>query len=480
VNVTVLCAIVAGDEWSPFAFMGAAVKTFPTSLAADAGRLGRRSSLAGLAAAAVLALGASSVSAKSLAEAVETAVTQHPEVLRDKALDRAADKEIDQAFSRFLPTLDLEAATGYEYTNSPTTRNRNNPGRNDPAGRDLWRTDSSFVVRQLVFDGFGALNQLRAARAESRAASGLVFDTGERIGILTVQVYLDVLRNQEFVRIAEENVAAHETILQQIRELSAAGRGLGSDVDQAEARLSLAQSALEQRRGDLRAARARYTEIVGEPPADLLRPPEPAYAAPASPEAAIDVAMNDNPAIRISTATYQARRKDAKAANAPFYPRLDIETFGSINNNQDGALGPDSDYNARVRMRYNILNGLGDLAAKRRAREQAKAAREGDNEARRQAREEVRVAYQELVTARERLGHLTAHAEAQARVLDGYRGQFELGRRSLLDLLDAQNELFQARGQARLIHALGTSGPSETIGGAGCRISEKRRAGSGD
>jgi adhesin transport system outer membrane protein len=401
--------------------------------------------LAGFVACAAVLLGVPSSSAKSLSEAVATAVTKHPEVLRDGALDRAADKEIDQAFSRFLPTLDLEAATGYEYTNSPTTRNRNNPGRNDPSGRDLWRTDSSAVVRQLVFDGFGALNQLRSARAESRAASALVYDTGERIGVLAVQVYLDVLRNREFVGIAEENVAAHETIARQIQELSTAGRGLGSDVDQAQARLSLARSALEQRRGDLRAARARYIEIVGEPPDDLVRPPAPAYQVPASPEAAINVALESNPSIRISAANHQARRRDVKAANAPFFPRLDIEAFGSINNNQDGALGPDSDFNARMRMRYNVLNGLGDLAAKRRARHQATAALGDDNETRRQIREDVRVAYQALVTARERLAHLTAHAEAQARVLQGYRGQFELGRRSLLDLLDAQNELFQAR-----------------------------------
>lgn len=401
--------------------------------------------LAGGAALALLALAPATASAKSLAEAVETAVTTHPEVLRDMSLDRAAEQQIDQANSRFYPTLDVEAATGYEYTNSPTTRNRRGTGRNDPAHASKWRSDTSGVVRQLVFDGFGTLNQVRLARAESRAASGLVYDTNERIGVLTVQVFLDLLRNQEFVRIAEDNVAEHEVIFSQIKDLAEAGRGLGSDVDQAEARLALARSALEQRRGDLRTSRARYTEIVGEAPEDLARPADPQYQEPETMDAAIAEALENNPAIRITTANIEARRKEIKTITARFYPRLDIEVFGSHNRNQDGVSGPDTDFNTRLRMRYNILNGLGDLAAKRRVREETAAATEDDNERRRQVREEVRVAYQELVTATERLPYLVDTAQAQGRVLAGYKAQFELGRRSLLDLLDAQNELFQAR-----------------------------------
>ncbi len=381
----------------------------------------------------------------TLTKAVEKAIATHPELLRDKSLDLAAEQQIDQAFSRFLPTFDLEGSTGYEYTNSPSTRGRNGAGRNQPEYRQLWRTDTSVVGRQLAFDGFGALNQLRLARNESRAASSLVYDTAERVGVRVVQAYLDILRTQEFVRIAEESAKEHQVILTQITDLAQAGRGLGSDVDQAQSRLALAQSGLEQRRGELRQAQARYTETVGEPPENLVRPSEPQFQMPQDMEVAVKVAVANHPAIRITTANYHARLKEIKTIKARFYPRLELEAFGSFNDNQDGVLGPDADLNARLRMRYNILNGLGDLAAKRGSRERATAALEDDRERRRQVREEVRVAYQEVITARERLGFLAEHEAAEERVLTGYRGQFELGRRSLLDLLDAQNELFQAR-----------------------------------
>ncbi len=381
---------------------------------------------------------------KSLVKAIETTLASHPELQRDESLDLAAEQGIDQAFSRFLPTLDLNAASGYEYTNSPGTRGRKGAARNEPQYRKLWRLESSAVARQLAFDGFGALNELRLARAESRGASGLVFDTAERIGIRVVQLYLDVLRTQEFVRFAEENVTEHEVIFSQIKDLTQAGRGVVSDVDQADSRLALAKSGLEQRRGDLRQARARYTETVGEPPENLVRPAEPQYRVPQDMEAAVTEAVANHPAIRVTTATYQARLNEIETIKARFYPRLDLEASGSFNDNQDGTQGPDRDFNARLRMRYNVLNGLGDLAAKRGSRERATAALEDDNERRRRVREDVRVAYQQLITARERLGFLAEHEEAEERVLIGYRGQFELGRRSLLDLLDAQNELFQA------------------------------------
>ena len=165
--------------------------------------------------------------ADTLSKSVEKAIATHPELLRDKSLDLAAEQQIDQAFSRFLPTLDLEGSTGYEYTDSPSTRGRNGAGRNRPQYRQLWRTDTSTVGRQLAFDGFGALTQLRLARHESRAASGLVYDTAERVGIRVVQAFMDTLRTQEFVRIAEENTKEHEVIFTQIKDLAQAGRGLG-------------------------------------------------------------------------------------------------------------------------------------------------------------------------------------------------------------------------------------------------------------
>ena len=121
------------------------------------------------------------------------------------------------------------------------------------------------------------------------------------------------------------------------------------------------------------------------------------------------------------------------------------ETLGATGSNIAGDKGRDSSINPRARLRYNMFNGLGDLAKRDRAEEEAAAAKQDDNEQRRRIREEVRVSFRNLTTAEERLPSLQAHAKAAKQVLEGYRSQFELGKRTLLDLLDVQNELLQAR-----------------------------------
>ena len=393
----------------------------------------------------LLALGVSPAHARTLKEAIEVTLTKHPALQRDIALSRAAEKGIDQADANFLPTVDLDSEGGYQYTNSPATRSRVGRGPGDSAGISLFRQDNNLTFRQMAFDGFLSHNQAESARAGFDASKESVSFTGELLGLRVVQLYIDVLRTQEFVSEAEANVNQLSEITAQIRQLAKSGRGTGSDVDQAESRLAFGRSSLEQQRGLFRAAIARYVEFVGEEPRDLANPGVPTYRRPPDEDSAVRQAVVDNPAGRFTAATYRSKLADAKAADAPFYPRLDAELLGSSGKNLDGIRGRDSDFNARLRLRYNAFNGFGDVAKRDRTGEEANAAQEDDNERHRQIREDVRVAFRNLVTAQDRIVPLRQHTDVAEKVLKGYRGQFELGRRSLLDLLDAQNELYQSQ-----------------------------------
>ncbi len=402
------------------------------------------------------AVGATPVSAATLKEAVTTTIAKHPVLQRDLALSRAAEKGIDQANANFLPTIDVDSEAGYEYTNSPSTRSRSTKSPTDSSGVSRFRQDNNLTFRQMAFDGFLASNQVASARATYQGSRDAVTFSGELLGIRVVSLYIDVLRNQEFVAYSESNVAELDQITGQIRRLAQAGRGTNADVDQAESRLALGRSTLEQNRGGLRAAIARYVEFVGEEPRGLSNPGVPVYRRPATEDEAVQQAIANNPSAQVTAASYKAKKADAKAAEAPFYPRLDAELLGSTGSNIDGAKGRDSDFNARMRLRYNAFNGFGDVARRDRVTEEANAAGEDDSEQRRQIREDVRVAFRGVVTAEERIVPLRQHTATSERVLRGYRSQFELGRRSLLDLLDAQNELFQSQlsrtdGEYRLV-----------------------------
>lgn len=382
--------------------------------------------------------------AKSLAEVVGATLAVHPQVKRDQALNRAAEELIDEQFSGYLPTLDLDAATGYEFTNSPATRSRNGVARNQTAHRDLWRSDLQLRLNQMVFDGFATRSGVRSARADRDAAIERIAETNQRIGFRAVEVFLGVLRNQDVVGLADENVVALEDIVRRVRGQVEAGVADNVDLEQSAARMALSRSEQSRRMGGLRRANVQFTEVVGEAPDSLELPAAPDYDRPIDVDAAISDALKDNPTVAVTAARVRARTHDIGVTRAPYFPRLDVELTGTTINNLDGILGPNTTFSALLRMRYNLFRGFFDRASKRRATFEAAAAADDNSEARRSIREDVRVAYRALMTAQARLVPLRQRVESSKRTLDAYYGQYDLGRRSLFDLLDTQNELFRS------------------------------------
>lgn len=377
--------------------------------------------------------------ATTLEEAVQGAIVFHPRIQRDEALEQASEQQIEEAYSGYLPSLDADLSVGAEATNSPVTR----------AGgfgtRGLVTTANSVTARQLVFDGWLTPGLVAAARSNHRAAKGDLRETSELIAVEATQLFLNVLRDSEFVAAAETNVASHQEISDRIVGLAQAGRGSEADIAQAESRLALSKASLEELRGGLREVIARYTETVGVAPQELERPAVLDYGEPATVDEAIAIAMDANPSVRAASARVDQANDEIRVAEAAYYPRLDLEAFSSINENLDGTKGGDSDLNGRARLQWNLFNGFGDVARSRRAERLHNAAEGTFGDESRRIREETRTVWESLQTARDRIGPIREHHAAQQRVLNAYLQQFDVGRRSLLDLLDSQNEYFQAQ-----------------------------------
>ncbi len=299
-------------------------------------------------------------------------------------------------------------------------------------------------MRQLVFDGFGTSSRELAAEAERRAAERRVAETAERIAQRAIEVYLDVLRSDEQVRLGEANLVYHRDIYRRVESKTTQGIGDQLDLEQAGSRVVLAQADLTRRIGEQRTARARYVEFIGEQPTGLSRPTGEQYRPPASVDQAIEGALRNNPSVFVTAAQIDSARFEIDAARSAFYPRLDLEVAGNTGNNIDGVLGRDSSVTVLLKLRYNLFNGFFDDATVERRSAQAAAAAQSDGEARRQVREDTRVAFRNLTTAQDRLPPLRDHVAASTRTLDDYVRQFELGRRKLLDLLDAQTEKYNA------------------------------------
>ncbi|HEX6144068.1 MAG TPA: TolC family outer membrane protein [Geminicoccaceae bacterium] len=379
--------------------------------------------------------------ALTLEDTVEVALATNPEVGVVAADREAIDQELRQARALYLPSLDLRGAIGPEYTNSPATRAR--PG--DDNSETLIRMESQVTLTQMLFDGFSTRSEVDRQLARIDSAAYRVREAGEFIALDAIEAHLNVLRNEALVELAEQNVIEHQRILGQVGQLERQGGGTIADVRQTEARVAAANSALATAVGNLRDARAIYRSVVGIPPEDLALPDPPVAAVPGGAEAAAADAFVGNPTVRIAEADIEVARAELQGARSGYYPRLDLEMGAGANRDIDGIEGSDVDAQALVVLRYNLFRGGGDIAREREAFARLREAREVLRRAKRAAEEDARVAYNAFLTAQDRADALEAQAVATRSTRDAYAQQFDIGQRSLLDLLDAENELFIAR-----------------------------------
>ena len=221
--------------------------------------------------------------------------------------------------------------------------------------------------------------------------------------------------------------------------------GQRADVEQAAARLALARSSLVNLQGSQQDSAARYRRVVGRLPLALEPPVSPGNAVPASLDTAQGVAAGNSYSLKAAQTDLSATQATVRATRADLAPRVDVELSANHNRDIDGISGPNNDASAMLVMRYNLFRGGADQARVKEAMERETGAMEAVRNAQQATEESVARAWHALVAARDRLAYLESHVRAIEQVLGAYQSQFELGRRTLLDVLNTENELFQAR-----------------------------------
>lgn len=386
------------------------------------------------------ALAATFVQAQTLPEAMQKALEMHPEIQAGVNARIAADYQLRAAKGGYLPQVDLTGGYGRQGTDSPSTGNR---------WETMNRGESAIRLRQMVFDGFATSSEVGRQQATVNARAYSLLDTSERTALTVAQVYLDLLSRREMVRLAEQNLANHERVLDQIQLRTSRGVGRAADLDQAEARLAQARNNLITEKTNMADARTNYLSVVGQLP-DELSPPAPFIdLLPATLEEARIQMVENSPVLRSAESDIAAAEKQYEAAKSRFYPRFDAELGRTADNNIDGTLGHSNEWQAMLRMNFNLYAGgsnKADLEAKSYLTNQALDIR---NNALRQLNEELGLAWNALDNANAQLPIAQQYVDHSIRVRSAYQQQFSLGERTLLDLLDSENETFTA--QRRLL-----------------------------
>ena len=386
------------------------------------------------------ALAATFAQAQTLPEAMQKALEMHPEIQAGVNARIAADYQLRAAKGGYLPQVDVTAGYGREGTDSPSTGNR---------WESLNRGESAIRLRQMVFDGFATSSEVGRQQATVNSRAYSLLDTSERTALNVAQVYLDVLSRREMVRLAEQNLANHERVLDQIKLRTSRGVGRLADLDQAEARLAQAQNNLITEKTNLADANTNYLSVVGQLPDEMSAPAPFIDLLPASLEEARVQMVESSPVLRSAESDVAAAEKQYDAAKSRFYPRFDAELGRTADNNIDGVAGHNNEWQAMLRMNFNLYAGGSNKADLESKSYQTNQALDIRNNALRQLNEELGLAWNALDNANAQLPIAQQYVDHSNRVRSAYQQQFSLGERTLLDLLDSENETFTA--QRRLV-----------------------------
>lgn len=396
----------------------------------------KKFSVATLVAGVALAFSASS-GAETLKEIVGFAVETHPQVLSATHKKDAADSATDAAFGGYLPRIDLVVGGGRESSQNSITLART------PGFVKLSRYEESVVLNQMLWDGLGTRGEVARRQAISDSSAHRLYGTSEDIALQTIEAYLDVLKNTDFVRYAKENLAAHQKTFDQVKLRSDRGVGRRADLEQIDARLALAIANVFSVESTLRDAEIAYLKVVGKAPVSLTRPGAPQI--PASADEALQAGIQNHPILKSALSDVESAQAQRDIAKSFYQPRLEFQASFSNNRDLDGVPGPNRDRLAMLFLKWNLFRGGFDINHSKETAKQINEAQEIARNTHRQVESAVRLAYNAYAAARDRLPSLERYARASDATRVAYAQQFNIGQRTLLDLLNAENEFFTSR-----------------------------------
>lgn len=401
-----------------------------------------------------------------LSEAVAKAVAENPEVLSRYHQLMASSDESRAAFGQYLPQLDLSAQIGDEYRERPDYL----------APRDFERDGYSVTLRQSIFRGFAVQSDHQRAEFVERGRFQELVGISEELALATTRTFLDIQRYRELVALAQTNYDNHKTLFDRLQQRAQAGVSRAVDLEQATGRLALAQANLITEKANLNDVESRFLRLVGASAGKNLGPvPELVGALPD--EAVLADWAGQSPNIQASLAFLEAAKKAVTVAKSHRYPQLELRARKDLGNDLDGLQGTYDTEVVELVLNYNLYNGGSSEAQVSRRRNEENYARDLRDKACRELGQTVAIARNDFAKLSEQKEYLAQHQASTSKVRDAYFQQFDLGQRSLLDLLDTENELFQARramvnaqfdwqiAKARVLAAFGRLLPSLQVQG---------------
>lgn len=376
----------------------------------------------------------------TLNEIAAKTVQTNPEVLAKWHEFKASGFERDVVWGRNLPTLDVLFGTAREQRESPLYTPPDST-------RKYTSKTGKVTLRQNLFEGFATLNDTKRLEHATLVRFYEMLDVSESAAYEAASAYIDVWRHRKLVEFAEENYVTHRLAYAKIKERAQSGVGRQVDMETAAGRLALAESNLVTETANLHDVSARFQRVVGVLPVADMEPPPATLAKefPAGHAASIKTGFEKSPRLKAAFENILSAKRNMEVQKSGLYPRVDAYLEKSRDLNDSGYSGTTNESAIGLTASWNLFRGNQDRSKKRKAIEDLNVAKDMREKVCREVRQNLSMSYNDHLRITEQLSYLDQHQLSTDKVRTAFRSQFDIGQRSLLDVLDIENEYFTAQ-----------------------------------
>ena len=378
---------------------------------------------------------APNASPTTLQTAVERAVLQNPEVkLRFHNLE-AVQYERAAAKGGWLPRIDLEVGVGPKQILTPSVASAQNYNS----------SRAQIQLSQMLFDGYATRSDVSRLSHTQQTAFFDFLSVSNQTALEAARAYIDVVRFRQLVELAAVNYTTHQEVHDRINQKVTAGVGRRVDLEQAAGRMALAESNWLTEVSNLHDVSARYQRLVGSVPAESLASLGAFDKLVPRAKDFMAQAVRKNPDFLGTVSQIRAYRADLAVRKAAMYPTLELRARQSYETNQSGINGDYRDSAIELVLNYNLFRGGADTNRAKQYAAKLGSAFDLRDKTCRDVWQTGQIAYNDSIRLQSQIKLLSQHELSTGKARQAYQQQFDIGQRSLLDLLDTENELYQAR-----------------------------------
>ncbi len=379
----------------------------------------------------------------SVRDSVLATLDYHPTVKAFQEYRQSAVFDLKRARSGWLPRVDARGAWGLEHWSDPNTRGHASNGYSQDEWTWYDRSEASLVISQTIWDGLATLSRYRFSQARLDSAADRLYDNAEGLSLDAILTHIEIYRQRRLVALSELNVKNHRDILSAQEARKTAGASSLADVTQTQGRLARAEASLTESKLALAIAIDQYKMLTNKD-ASALQAPTPPDSPYPSLEVALAQSQTNNSKVKASTSDVEAARQQKELDKSPFHPQIYLEAGPAYRWQVEGSDTYQWGTGVMLRAVWNLYDGhydwynvKGDKAKIRQAGQELLALKDS-------LAQSATDTWSQLLSAREQTKFFQQAVEYNTQTRDMYLEQFNIGQRSLLDVLDSENELYNS------------------------------------